>query len=381
LREAETALAQGRLPEAFAHSQNAAKAGLATRRLEAFRVRLRAEMARRAEPALREAEQLAAGGQFEFARQRLDQARKSGADPERARQVEAAIAAAEAKAVDPAARQCKPGGAWRAGCVFRDCERCPEMVVVPAGTFLLGSPADEPGRRDDEGPQVRIAIPRPFAIGRHEVTRGQFAAFVRTVGHDASGECERYHSAAKQQVPIPGTDWRRPGFEQTDDHPVVCVTWRDAIAYVAFLASVTRLEYRLPSEAQWEYAARAGGTGAYPWGDEAGRNLANCGFCETAWSRQGTAPVGSFAPNAFGLHDVIGNAAEWVQDCYDDDYAATPPDGGMRPDRSCDVRTNRIARGGSWSSARVHARTAYRSVLPQSRRSPMIGFRVWRTLR
>ena len=221
------------------------------------------------------------------------------------------------------------------GTKLRDCEGCPELVVVPAGTYRMGSPQTETGRREREGPVHGVTIAHPFAVGIHEVTRGEFSRFVSETGHSAGDSCWTYENGA--WMGRPGRTWRSPGFSQTDSHPVVCVSWSDAKAYVAWLGRKTGQAYRLPSESEWEYVARAGTSTARYWGESEtdqcryanGRDQAFVGqypdwvdpddnqiavSCDDGHAA--TAPVGSYEANGFGLHDVIGNVWEWVEDCW-----------------------------------------------------------------
>lgn len=238
--------------------------------------------------------------------------------------------------------------------IFRDCADCPEMVVVPAGTFLMGSPRSENGRQDDEGPHLHVTIAQPFAAGRFEVTFDEWAACVADKGCDWN--------------PDDG-GWGR------GSRPVINVSWDDAQEYVKWLSRRTGMNYRLLSEAEWEYAARAGSRTAYPWGDEIDRNRGNCQEC--GWDRKQTALVGSFAANAFGLYDMHGNVKEWVQDCYVSNYVNAPSNGSAQSSSSC---TFRVLRGGSWNTSGQYLRSAARSVgLPDDRLNA-IGFRVSRTL-
>ena len=195
------------------------------------------------------------------------------------------------------------------GSTFRDVPDAPEMVVIPAGRFVMGSPASEQGRSDDEGPQHEVHIARPFAVGRFQVTFDEWDACV------AAGGCK--HRPKDE-------GWGR------GKRPVINVSWEEAQAYVAWLSKKTGQQYRLLSEAEWEYAARAGTTTRYPWGDDPGVNRANFDGSGSQWSSKQTAPVGSFEPNAFGLHDMIGNVLEWVQDCWNDGYKGAPADGSAR---------------------------------------------------
>lgn len=262
------------------------------------------------------------------------------------------------KAAPPASKQEAPASAIarRAGEVFRDGDDCPEMVVVPAGEFMMGSPESEQGRFESEGPQHKVTIARPFAVGKYPVTFDEWDACV------AVGGCENE----------PGDEgWGR------GRQPVINVSWDDAQAYVAWLSKKTGKRYRLLSEAEWEYAARAGTTTRYPWGEEAGTNRANFKESGSKWSGKQTAPVGSFEPNRFGLHDTIGNVFEWVQDCWNDSYKGAPSDGTAWESGNCGVR---VLRGGSWNDRPVLARVAYRYRHGPAYQGSIIGFRVARTL-
>ena len=252
----------------------------------------------------------------------------------------------------------------RVGSTLRDCTQCPEMVVVPAGAYRMGSPADETDRDIDEGPVHRVTIGEPFAAGRFEVTFAQWDAC-----HAAGGCAHRPDDQG----------WGR------GNRPVVDVSWHDAQEYVRWLSDETGQSYRLLSESEWEYIARAGTSTRYWWGDAIGHNRANCGGCGSPWDARQTAPVGSFSPNAFGLHDVHGNVWEWVQDCAFHFYYGAPNDGSAWESQTCESR--RI-RGGSWNTLPRYLRTANRgSLTPQHRvfvrtsvEEPVVGIRVARSL-
>jgi len=203
---------------------------------------------------------------------------------------------------------------FKAGQAIRDCPHCPEMVVVPAGRFTMGSPASEPERGDAEGPERQVNV-RQFAAGKFDVTRGQWAAFVRATHRRTTGGCA--WAGPSNGKLDPGLSWRKLGFVQDDTHPVVCLTWQDAQDYSQWLSTQTGHPYRLLSEAEWEYAARGGTATAYPWGATASHDHANYGADECCsglasgrdqWEK--TSPVGSFPPNAFGLHDMHGNVLQ-----------------------------------------------------------------------
>ncbi len=299
----------------------------------------------------------------------LDKANNARADAEAgAAKLQTDLAASQAKApATLAPLASRPPGVLSAAeeqalkpkDVFRECVDCPAMVVLPAGTFTMGSPDNEPGRFPDEGPQHDVRIAKPFAVGKFDVTKDEFAAFVRETNYDA------------------GADWKNPGFTQTDSDPVVDVSWNDAKAYVAWLSKPTGVTYRLLSESEWEYSARAGTTTAYFWGASVGKNNANCDGCGSRWDDKQTSPAGSFAPNAFGLYDMSGNAWQWVEDCYRDSYQAAPSDGSPMVSGECGQR---VLRGGSWDDVPGYLRAANRLRGNPDNRNGITGFRVARTL-
>ncbi len=281
-------------------------------------------------------------------------------------------------------------GTKEPGSTFKDCPECPEMGVIPAGNFTMGSPASEKGRYDDEGPQHEVRIPRAFALGKYEVTRGGFEAFVRATGHKTSDGCRIYQAGEWQEDS--SRNWRDPGYSQSDSHPVACVNWQDAKAYVRWLSGKTGKEYRLPSEAEWEYAARARTTAARYWGSN---SSGACGYAnvhdQTSKSENGfswvhhdcrdgygqTAPVGRFQANGFGLHDVLGNVWAWVGDCWNDSYRGAPSNVSAWTKGNC---SRRVLRGGSWDGTPRVVRSANRAGDDTSNRSDDIGFRVARTV-
>ena len=248
---------------------------------------------------------------------------------------------------------------------FRDCEGswCPQMVVVPAGSFMMGSRVSESGRDDDEGPRHRVRIAKAFAVGVHEVTFDEWDACRR------GGGCS--HN--------PKDNGRGRG-----RRPVIDVSWDDAQQYVRWLSKTTREEYRLLSESEWEYVARAGTTGPFHFGATISAEQANYngtytyGSGRTGMYRRKTMPVGSFPANAFGLHDVHGNALEWVEDCWHDSYRGAPSDGSAwTVGRNC---SRRVLRGGSWRSGPWLLRSAFRIRYFVGVRYAYAGFRVARTL-
>ena len=255
----------------------------------------------------------------------------------------------------------REAGTYRVGRTFRDALRSggegPEMVVVPAGSFLMGEPADEEGRDHDEGPVHRVTIDTPFAVGVYEVTFAEWDRCVR------AGGCGGYRPDDE--------GWGR------GRRPVIHVSWKDAQAYVAWLSGESGARYRLLSEAEWEYVARAGSETAYSWGNSIGRNRANCDGCGSRWDNERTAPVGSFQANAFGLYDVHGNILEWVEDCWNDSYAGAPTDGSAWEQGHCHTR---VLRGGSWVNYPWNLRSANRYRKTTLSRFFNVGFRVARRL-
>ncbi len=267
---------------------------------------------------------------------------------------------------------------------FRDCADCPEMISLPGGTFSMGSdPAEQswaaghgatPESVSDESPKHTVTL-RPFAIGRYDVTRGEFAAFAEATGFKPADGCG--HDGATWEK-TPGVTWDHPGFEQTDRDPVVCVTWHDAKAYIVWLntkAQAGRV-YRLPTEAEWEYAARAGAATMFWWGDGAEAAAAHAWFKDNASGR--THPVGSKPANAFGLFDVVGNVWQWTEDCYAENYANAFSDG--RAYETCTPDDRRVDRGGSWFYPAWLLRSAPRERNPSDYRDLMLGFRLATTL-
>lgn len=281
------------------------------------------------------------------------------------------------------------------GAKFRDCAPdCPEMIVIPGGTFTMGS-----GRLDiepdgREGPPHPVTLRDPFALGVYDVTRDEYAAFVRATGRPDAKGCNVVDVAGRW-IPDPDKSWRDPGFKQTGRDPVVCVSWEDAQAYIAWLNRKVRHNgspegpYRLPSEAEWEYAVHAGSTTSYYWGDVPSHDLANygiehCSPCGAA--KQGrdqwyfTSPVGSFPPNAFGLYDALGNVWQWTADCMHYSFAGAPSDGSAWTADSNDACHNRVLHGGSWLDPSILMTLYVRNPWAPSDHNYANGFRVARTL-
>ena len=263
---------------------------------------------------------------------------------------------------------------------FKDHKHGPEMVVVPAGEFLMGSPDSEAGRWDNEGPQHKVILARSFSVGRHAVTRGQFAAFVTTTNYQMEGGARVW--TGTQWRPDPALSWCNPGFRQGDDHPVVCVNWHDANAYVAWLSEATGQTYQLLSEAQWEYVARAGTGTPYWWGSSITSVQANYygykGFPALGQVRKSTMPVGQFEANPWGLYNVHGNVWEWCKDTWHRNYDGAPADGSAWLDGG--DPGPRVIRGGSWYFFHEFLRSAYRNRYPADHRNQYLGFRVSRTV-
>ena len=293
-----------------------------------------------------------------------DAARKSGVDP-------AVLALLQGKTWAEVERERERQAALIETGAFKDCEECPLMVVVPSGSFRMGSPPGETGRYDNEGPVHRVEIGEPFAVGMYEVTVGEFGRFVGETGYSSGDACYTYEGGTWEERT--GRGWLNPGFAQTEDHPVVCVNWHDAKAYVGWLTSKTAEGYRLLSESEWEYATRAGTKGRYHWGSRITPGRANYGR-----NRGQTASVGSYSPNGFGLHDVHGNVWEWVEDCWHDSYEGAPRGGNAwTHGGDCGLR---VLRGGSWDYQPGNLRSADRSGSTSGGRSGLGGFRVARTL-
>lgn len=284
----------------------------------------------------------------------------------------------------------------------RDCAGCPEMVLLPGGAFVMGVPAGEEERetvpvhlRNRAAPQVRVTIAPGLAMATRTVTRGEYAAFVADTGRATAESCWTFvnNGSSYEFVERNGLSWRAPGFPQTDAHPVVCVNWEDATAYAAWMSRRAGRTYRLPSEAEWEYAARAGTTTSRFWGED---RVSACTFGNVADLTLATAlnldrrpqftfrcsdghvytaPVGSFRANPFGLHDMLGNVWQWMGDCLNPSLAGQPADGSSRESGDC---AERSMRGGSWSHLPWHLRAGNRARGAATDRFTFAGIRLVR---
>jgi formylglycine-generating enzyme required for sulfatase activity len=310
------------------------------------------------------------------AKRKAEEETRHRAEEEARRKDEEARKRAEAEARRDPALAVKPGS----GESFRDrlrdgqpCPTCPEMVVVPAGKFMMGSPEQEKGRSNDEGPHHNVNFVAPFAIGKFSVTRGEFAAFVSDTSHKIDARCFA-STMSEWWKDQPDRTWRSPGFDQDDRHPVVCISWNDAKAFIDWLSAKTGKPYRFLTEAETEYAMRAGTTTRYSFGDD------EVALPQYAWynanSGSRTHPVGEKKPNGFGLFDVHGNAWTWCQDGWHPNYQGAPTDGSAWAGGD---RFRHVQRGGAWNDIPGMLRSAFRvGAQPEARN--YVGFRVVRTL-
>lgn len=268
---------------------------------------------------------------------------------------------------------------------FQECTDCPLMVGIPAGTFIMGSPASEAGRFDAEGPQHRVAI-RAFALGKFDVTTAEFLIFLRDTG---------YQPAPCNEVLTLG--WHTPGkglaYPRSDAEPptwpATCISWKDTQAYISWLNAKVRVAnpslakhggpYRLPSEAEWEYAARGGTTTSRWWGNAVGINNANCNGCGSKSDDRVLTDVDSFSANPFGLYGMLGNAWQWTADCWHKSYVGAPSDSRAWLGDDCGKH---VLRGGSFDNVPIFIRSAARTAGggKEYDYSSLAGFRVARTL-
>ena len=282
------------------------------------------------------------------------------------------------------------------GSVIKDCPTCPSLVIVPAGKFLMGSPKGViPNDETGESPQVAMTIPKPFAMGRTELTRAEFEVYATATNFEPTILCRVWDFAKSRYADDPKRTWRNPGVPRNPqpNHPVSCVNQIEAKDYAAWLAKTTGKPYRLPTEAEWEYAARAGSQALYPWGDNPSGGCAYANIYDVttrktfplAWAHAGcedgfadVAPVGSLKPNAFGLYDMIGNLWEWTQDCATKSHIGRPKDGSAWVwDGGC---RRVIQRGGGWFTSTERARPGYHGDATATDHFDFGGFRVARDL-
>jgi formylglycine-generating enzyme required for sulfatase activity len=264
---------------------------------------------------------------------------------------------------------------------FRECAACPEMVVVPEGEYMMGSSEDERERYSNEGPQHRVKIVRRFAVAKLKVTRDEFETFVNETSYSAGERCFTMEDGKAEERSE--RSFRNPGFDQDGKHPVVCINWDDANAYVTWLSKKTGKLYRLLSESEWEYVARAGTKTPFWWGSSISTDQANYDGNSTYGSsgkgqyRQKTVPADMFKANPWGLFQVAGNAFEWVEDCWNETYQYAPSDDWVRLAGNC---SRHVRRGGAWNIIARMLRSAYRESRPAVTRGSNMGMRVARTL-
>ncbi|MBT9470541.1 MAG: formylglycine-generating enzyme family protein [Pseudomonadota bacterium] len=279
-------------------------------------------------------------------------------------------------------------GSAQAAKTLRDCPTCPELTVVPAGQFVMGADGGEEGR--PEGPPHQVTIRNAFALATHETTQAQFERFVAKTGYQVPPGCDVW---PKGKVAFAVANWRAPGYDRAPRprDAVVCVSWTDAKAFTAWLTKTTGKPYRLPTEAEWEYAARAGAKTAFPWGedvdcrytntyDAAGAGRFNWAAASCDDGEATVSEVGRYPANAFGLRDMIGNVWEWTEDCYIAPYPADhATDVAVQP-AAGETCGRRAVRGGSWATRPDRNRVAFRGRDPVDARYFMFGFRVARDL-
>ncbi len=302
----------------------------------------------------------------------------------------AGLARASLSRLEPTMR---PVQAMRApGSMYKDCTDCPEMVVIPGGSFVMGSSSQEQLLANiagvnamvtaRESPQHYVQL-KSFSAGRFAVTKGEFSAFVLAKGYLTDAErgegCFKY--SGKEWQKDAGSNWRNVGFPQGADHPVVCISWNDAQAYSKWLSQTSGKAYRLLSEAEREYAARGGTQSAFWWGDNINTTIANYAGTSPSYNgspmgefRRATVPVNSFSPNPFGLFNVHGNVAEWVEDCYHETYNGAPADGSPWTTNCSGER--RVMRGGSGINFAANLRSAFRFASSPNYGFFSYGFRV-----
>ncbi len=290
----------------------------------------------------------------------------------------------------PPAALTPPPANMKPGMVFKDCANCPEMVVIPPGSFMMGSPDSEAGRDSSEGPQHKETIPRAIAVGKYIVTLAQYKEFMNATGRDAGASCWYYKDEEDKWLPKDGRTFSDPGFSQQSTSPAVCLNFGDAQAYAAWLSKLTGQKYRLPSEAEWEYAARAGTKTARYWGDSDKDQCTYANGADQTYHKKYskdpgynancddgyayTSPAGTFKPNAFGLYDMLGNSWEMTLDCSSGSYSAAD-NGGVPQAGACE---RHVIRGGSWGRASKFLRAATRGGMAEEVRGVTNSIRLVR---
>lgn len=262
-------------------------------------------------------------------------------------------------------------GAFEPGSVFKDCKNCPQMVVLPAGQFTMGTPDDEVGRQPDEGPLHPVTFAKPFAISRFQVSAGEWDSYLRETGVKIADGDTRPGRLCKAG---------KPSYAQGPEHPAVCMSFFDTQDYVAWLSKKTGKHYRIISEAEREYAARAGSTGPFPFPMDPDGEYQITRHANTYGPKDGysySSPGDAFAPNAFGVYDMHGNVYEWVADCLHDSYVGAPSDGSAWDEVDCKVRH---IRGNDWGEAPIFSRSGNRNASVPHNRGDWIGMRVARDL-
>lgn len=277
---------------------------------------------------------------------------------------------------------------------FKDCETCPDMVVVPAGKAVLGGEPWDQDHRATWGRTREVTIKYIFAVARTEITRAQYREFIRAGGYvSATTSCNTW-GFNRILGQTEGYTWDNPGYAQREDHPVVCVSWQDATAFVNWLAAKTGKPYRLLSSTEFEYAARAGTRGPWFWGTDGAKACEHANVADDNWRRlysfgppfacndnwERTAPVGSFKPNPWGLYDMLGNAWEWTEDCFHEKLDRMPTDGSPWRETDGGDCSARTPRGGSWASGTDWLKATSQSKDPAAYHSQLLGFRVGMTM-
>jgi formylglycine-generating enzyme required for sulfatase activity len=250
------------------------------------------------------------------------------------------------------------------------------MATVPAGTFQMGKMVNR-GYGEIDGPTHTVTLEHSFKVAKHEVTLGEFRAFTRETGYVSERKCNVYKEGTNWYID-PQRNWANPGFAQPENHPVVCVSWKDAQAYIDWLNRKSGHHYRLPSEAEWEYIASTANYGGARTVTHDNANIGKVDCCggkvqgKDTWMH--TAPIGSFPADSYGLHDIRGNVWEWQRDCYHDNYNGAPSDGNAR--ESCPTPGYHVVRGGSYGDAGEFLEERFRLRGPEDQGYFTVGFRL-----